>query len=50
MRSWTLVRIPNSRFCGDWLHWLSLRHPIRGDTAEAYENGVPFLVRNRLPE
>jgi Protein of unknown function (DUF2380) len=23
---------------------------IRGDTAEAYEHGVRFLVRNRLPE
>jgi hypothetical protein len=22
---------------------------IRGDTAEAYEHGVRFLVRNRLP-
>ena len=23
---------------------------IRGDTAEAYEHGVRFLVRNRLPD
>ena len=23
---------------------------IRGDTAEAYQHGVRFLVRNRLPD
>ena len=23
---------------------------IRGDTAEAYDHGVRFLVRNRLPD
>jgi hypothetical protein len=27
-----------------------LNGQIRGDTAEAYEHGVRFLVRNRLPE
>ncbi len=27
-----------------------LNGQIRGDTAEAYEHGVRFLVKNRLPE
>ena len=31
MRSGTLARILNSRFCCDGLGWLSLRHPICGN-------------------